>query len=132
GRKVLTEFVKAGAPDEILYVSKPHIGTFRLVGMVETMRHEIEQLGGEIRFGQRVTDVLIEEGADGTKQIAGVALASGETLKSRHVVLALGHSARDTFEMLHARGVHMEAKPFSVGFRIEHPQSLIDKARLGP
>jgi uncharacterized protein len=131
GRKVLTEFVKAGAPEEILYVSKPHIGTFRLVGMVETMRHEIEKLGGEIRFQQRVTDVLIEEGANG-KDIRGVTLASGETLASRHVVLALGHSARDTFEMLHARAVYMEAKPFSIGFRIEHPQSLIDKARLGP
>jgi uncharacterized FAD-dependent dehydrogenase len=127
GRKVLTEFVKAGAPEEILYVSKPHIGTFRLVGMVETMRHEIEQLGGEIRFQQRVADVMIEDG-----RIAGVGLASGEVLRSRHVVLALGHSARDTFEMLYARGVHLEAKPFSVGFRIEHPQSLIDRARLGP
>ena len=132
GRKVLTEFVKAGAPDEILYVSKPHIGTFRLVGMVEAMRHEIEALGGEIRFQQRVTDVLLEDGSDGRKQIAGVALASGEVLRSRHVVLALGHSARDTFEMLHQRGVYMEAKPFSIGFRIEHPQSLIDRARLGP
>jgi uncharacterized protein len=127
GRKVLTEFVKAGAPEEILYVSKPHIGTFRLVGMVETMRHEIEALGGEIRFQQRVTDVLIEDG-----RIRGVTLASGETLTSSHVVLALGHSARDTFEMLYARGVTMEAKPFSIGFRIEHPQSLIDRARLGP
>jgi len=127
GRKVLTEFVKAGAPEEILYVSKPHIGTFRLVGMVETMRHEIEKLGGEIRFQQRVTDVLIEDG-----RMRGVTLTSGETLTSRHVILALGHSARDTFEMLHARGVYMEAKPFSIGFRIEHPQSLIDKARLGP
>jgi uncharacterized FAD-dependent dehydrogenase len=127
GRKVLTEFVKAGAPEEILYVSKPHIGTFRLVGMVEQIRHEIERLGGEIRFQQRVADVLIEDG-----RIAGVMLASGETLKSHHVVFALGHSARDTFEMLHARGVHLEAKPFSIGFRIEHPQSLIDRARLGP
>ena len=131
GRKVLTEFVKAGAPEEILYVSKPHIGTFRLVGMVEAMRHEIEALGGEIRFQQRVADVLIEDGANG-KRIRGVTLASGETLASRHVVLALGHSARDTFEMLHARGVSMEPKPFSIGFRIEHPQSLIDRARLGP
>jgi uncharacterized FAD-dependent dehydrogenase len=131
GRKVLTEFVKAGAPDEILYVSKPHIGTFRLVGMVETMRHEIEKLGGEIRFQQRVIDVLIEEGPGG-KRVGGVTLASGETLESHHVILALGHSARDTFEMLHMRGVYMEAKPFSIGFRIEHPQSLIDKARLGP
>jgi len=127
GRKVLTEFVKAGAPEEILYVSKPHIGTFRLVGMVETMRHEIEALGGEIRFRQRVTDVLIEDG-----RIGGVTLAGDETLRSRHVILALGHSARDTFEMLHKRGVYMEAKPFSIGFRIEHPQSLIDRARLGP
>ena len=127
GRKVIAEFIKAGAPEEIRYVAKPHIGTFRLVGVVETMRHEIESLGGEIRFQQRVTDVLIEEG-----HVRGVTLASGETLRSDHVILALGHSARDTFEMLHARGVYMEAKPFSIGFRIEHPQSLIDHARLGP
>ena len=126
GRKVLTEFVKAGAPEEILYVSKPHIGTFQLVGMVETMRHEIEELGGEIRFQQRVTDLLIESG-----QVRGVTLAGGEEIRADHVILALGHSARDTFEMLHARGVFMEAKPFSIGLRIEHPQSLIDKARFG-
>jgi uncharacterized FAD-dependent dehydrogenase len=130
GRKVLTEFVKAGAPEEILYVSKPHIGTFRLVGMVETMRHEIEELGGEIRFQQRVTDLLIEDGPNG-KHIRGVTLASGEEVRANQVILALGHSARDTFEMLHARGVFMEAKPFSIGLRIEHPQSLIDKARFG-
>ncbi|MBM3107606.1 NAD(P)/FAD-dependent oxidoreductase [Pseudomonas sp. P66] len=126
GRKVLNEFVKAGAPDEILYVNKPHIGTFRLTGMVENMRHEIHALGGEVRFEQKVTDLLMEDG-----QLNGVVLASGEQLQSRHVVLALGHSARDTFRMLHARGVFMEAKPFSIGFRIEHPQSLIDQARLG-
>ena len=126
GRKVLHEFVKAGAPEEILYVSKPHIGTFRLTGMVETMRHEIQALGGEIRFQQKVTDVLIDDG-----QLQGVVLENGEQIASRHVVLALGHSARDTFRMLHGRGVFMEAKPFSIGFRIEHPQSLIDKARLG-
>jgi uncharacterized FAD-dependent dehydrogenase len=126
GRKVLEEFVKAGAPDEILYVSKPHIGTFRLTGMVEQMRQEIIALGGEVRFQQKVTDLLIEDG-----QLTGVVLESGEQLHSRHVVLALGHSARDTFRMLHAKGVFMEAKPFSVGFRIEHPQTLIDKARLG-
>ncbi|UVJ43003.1 NAD(P)/FAD-dependent oxidoreductase [Pseudomonas sp. LS1212] len=126
GRKVLHEFVKAGAPEEILYVSKPHIGTFRLTGMVETMRHEIQALGGEIRFQQKVTDVLIDDG-----QLHGVVLENGEQIASRHVVLALGHSARDTFRMLHGRGVFMEAKPFSIGFRIEHPQSLIDKARLG-
>jgi uncharacterized FAD-dependent dehydrogenase len=127
GRKVLEEFVKAGAPAEIFYVAKPHIGTFRLVGMVETMRREIEQLGGEIRFQQRVTGLNIEQG-----KVRGVTLGSGEEIATDHVVLALGHSARDTFEMLHAQGVFMEAKPFSVGFRIEHPQSLIDQARLGP
>ncbi|THD07983.1 NAD(P)/FAD-dependent oxidoreductase [Rhodanobacter lindaniclasticus] len=132
GRKVLTEFVKAGAPEEILYVSKPHIGTFRLVSMVENMRATIESLGGEIRFSQRVDDLLLEPGADGQQQIRGVTLASGEQLRSDHVVLALGHSARDTFEMLHARGVYVEAKPFSIGFRIEHPQSVIDRARFGP
>ncbi|MFD2644742.1 NAD(P)/FAD-dependent oxidoreductase [Pseudomonas japonica] len=126
GRKVLHEFVKAGAPEEILYVSKPHIGTFRLTGMVENIREEIIALGGEVRFEHRVTDLLMEDG-----QLHGVVLHNGEELHSRHVVLALGHSARDTFRMLHSRGVYMEAKPFSIGFRIEHPQSLIDKARLG-
>jgi uncharacterized protein len=125
-RKVLDEFVKAGAPDEILYVSKPHIGTFRLVGMVEKMRAEIVALGGEIRFQQRVTDLRIEAGA-----VRGLTLASGEQIDADHVVLALGHSARDTFAMLHRRGVFMQAKPFSIGFRIEHPQSLIDRARFG-
>ncbi|MGE5384368.1 MAG: NAD(P)/FAD-dependent oxidoreductase [Betaproteobacteria bacterium] len=127
GRKVLTEFVKAGAPEEILYVAKPHIGTFRLVSMVEKMRAEIIELGGEIRFQQRVVGLEIENGA-----VRGVKLADGGEVRSDHVVLALGHSARDTFEALHAQGVFMEAKPFSVGFRIEHPQSLIDRARLGP
>src|SRR5450830_422441 len=126
GRKVLNEFVKAGAPEEILYVSKPHIGTFRLTGVVENMREQIIALGGEVRFEQRVTDVLIEDG-----QLNGVVIDGGEQILSKHVILALGHSARDTFRMLHGRGVYMEAKPFSVGFRIEHPQSLIDAARLG-
>ncbi|MFI4958555.1 MAG: NAD(P)/FAD-dependent oxidoreductase [Lysobacterales bacterium] len=132
GRKVLTEFVKAGAPEEILYVSKPHIGTFRLVTMVENMRATIESLGGEIRFSSRVDDLLLEPATDGRQQIRGVTLASGEQIRADHVVLALGHSARDTFEMLHARGVYLEAKPFSIGFRIEHPQSVIDSARFGP
>lgn len=133
GRKVLTEFVKAGAPAEILTLAKPHIGTFRLVSMVETMRHEIEALGGEIRFEQRVADLLLEDdpAQPGMRRLRGVRLASGEEIESRHVVLALGHSARDTFAMLHEAGVAMEAKPFSVGFRIEHPQSLIDRARYG-
>jgi len=132
GRKVLTEFVKAGAPEEILYVSKPHIGTFRLVTMVENMRATIEALGGEIRFSSRVDDLLLDPTSDGQQQIRGVTLASGEQIRTDHVVLALGHSARDTFEMLHARGVYVEAKPFSIGFRIEHPQSVIDRARFGP
>lgn len=126
GRKVLNEFVKAGAPEEILFISKPHIGTFKLVSMVENMRATIESLGGEIRFSQRVTDIAIEDGA-----VCGVTLSSGETIATDHVVLAVGHSARDTFEMLHKRGVYLEAKPFSIGFRIEHPQSLIDTCRFG-
>ncbi|PXW94014.1 hypothetical protein C7444_11647 [Sphaerotilus hippei] len=130
-RKVLTEFVKAGAPEEILYVSKPHIGTFRLVSMIEKMRADIEALGGEIRFQQQVTDLLIE-GDEGQRHVRGVTLASGEQIRADQVVLALGHSARDTFEMLHRRGVMMEAKPFSIGYRIEHPQSVIDQARFGP
>ncbi len=126
GRKVLTEFVKAGAPEEIMYVSKPHIGTFRLVGVVETMRATIESLGGEFRFQCKVTDIEIDNGC-----VRGVVLENGEHLTSDHVVLAVGHSARDTFQMLHQRGVYVEAKPFSIGFRIEHPQSLIDRARYG-
>jgi uncharacterized FAD-dependent dehydrogenase len=127
GRKVMREFVRAGAPAEILYVSKPHIGTFRLTGVVTAMRKEILALGGEVRFENKVTDLLLDEG-----QVEGVVLASGEVVRSRHVVLALGHSARDTVRMLHRHGVLIEPKPFAVGFRIEHPQSLIDKARLGP
>ncbi len=126
GRKVLTEFVKAGAPEEIMYVSKPHIGTFKLVTMVEKMRARIIELGGEIRFSTRVDDIL----RDG-EQLTGVRLNDGSELHSRFVVLAVGHSARDTFEMLFNRGVYIEAKPFSVGFRIEHRQSMIDECRYG-
>lgn len=127
GRKVIQEFIKAGAPEEILYVAKPHIGTFRLVGIVETMREEIIRLGGEIRFSQKVVDVKIKDGA-----IKALELESGDVIEASHVVMALGHSSRDTFKALFEAGVYMEAKPFSVGFRIEHPQSLIDRARLGP
>ncbi|NAW61101.1 hypothetical protein CAG58_03870 [Vibrio sp. V31_P5A7T61] len=127
GRKVITEFVAAGAPEEIMYVSKPHIGTFKLVTMIEKMRATILELGAEIRFSTRVDDIHQQDG-----KITGVTLSNGEVLHSRHVVLAVGHSARDTFEMLYQRGVYMEAKPFSVGFRIEHKQSMIDEARFGP
>jgi uncharacterized protein len=131
GRKVLTEFVKAGAPEEILYVSKPHIGTFRLVKMVEQMRANIIEMGGEFRFQSKVTDIVIEQ-SGGQGQVRAVTLDSGEQIATRHLVLAIGHSARDTFEMLHRRGVYIEAKPFSIGFRVEHPQSLIDTCRFGP
>ena len=130
GRKVLTEFVKAGAPPEILTEAHPHIGTFRLVTMVESIRETIEGLGGEYRFGQRVDDIDVETRADGTRAIRGVHLHTGDYLEADHVVLAIGHSARDTFEMLHERGVFIEPKPFSIGVRIEHPQSWIDKARF--
>jgi uncharacterized protein len=126
GRKVIHEFVKAGAPPEIQYVSHPHIGTFRLVGMVEEMRNTIKALGGEIRFESRVDDIHIEN-----NQIQGVTLQTGEFIATNHLVLAVGHSARDTFEMIHNKGVYVEAKPFSIGFRIEHPQGLIDRARYG-
>jgi len=126
GRKVLTEFVEAGAPPEILYVHRPHIGTFRLVKVVESMRAKIQSLGGEIRFRTRVDDLLLEAG-----KVRGVQLAGGERLEAEPVILAVGHSARDTFEMLFRRGVALEAKPFSIGFRIEHPQSLIDRCRFG-
>ncbi|MEZ5527330.1 MAG: NAD(P)/FAD-dependent oxidoreductase [Gammaproteobacteria bacterium] len=126
GRKVMEEFVKAGAPAEILYVSKPHIGTFRLTGVVAAMREQIIALGGEVRFESRVSELLLEDG-----RVQGVQLENGESIHSHHVVLALGHSSRDTFRMLHRQGVFVEAKPFAIGFRIEHPQSMIDRARLG-
>jgi hypothetical protein len=126
GRKVITEFVKAGAPEEISYVSKPHIGTFKLVNMIEKMRAEIIALGGEIRFSARVDDIQLENG-----KITGLTLASGEQLSSNHIIFAVGHSARDTFEMLYKKGVYIEAKPFSIGFRIEHKQSMIDECRFG-
>ena len=126
GRKVFNEFVEAGAPEEILYVSKPHIGTFKLVSMVEKMRAKIIALGGDIRFSARVDDLHIENG-----QVLGLTLADGTKIKSKHIAMAIGHSARDTFKMIHDKGVYIEAKPFSVGFRIEHKQSVIDKALFG-
>ena len=131
GRKVIQEFVKAGAPQEILYVSHPHIGTFRLVGMVEEMRNTIIALGGEIRFESRVEDIELTKDQEGQNQVQAVVLQTGERITTNHLVLAVGHSARETFEMIYKRGIYIEAKPFSIGFRIEHPQSLIDKARYG-
>src|SRR3990167_1708816 len=131
GRKVLEEFVKAGAPEEILTEAHPHIGTFRLVHMVENMRALIESLGGEYRWQNKVEDFDIEVGADGSRRLKGLHIAGGDYLPARHVVMALGHSARDTFQVLYDRGVHIEAKPFSIGVRIEHPQSWIDRARFG-
>ena len=126
GRKVLTEFIAAGASPEILYINKPHIGTFKLVGIVQNIRAKIQSLGGEIRFKSRVVEVEIDQG-----QVQGVHLENGERFTSRHVILAVGHSARDTFQMLFDRGVYIEPKPFSIGFRIEHPQPLIDRCRFG-
>ena len=131
GRKVLEEFVKAGAPPEILTEAHPHIGTFRLVTMVESMRETIESLGGEYRWQHKVEEIDVETAADGTRKIKGLKLSTGDYLEAQQVVLAVGHSARDTFEMLYDRGVHIEAKPFSIGVRIEHPQSWMDKARFG-
>ena len=131
GRKVMQEFVKAGAPEEILLVSKPHIGTFKLVKVVEHMREQIIALGGEVRFEQRVSDVLIEDGHIRGLTVENLNDTTRYELRANQVILALGHSSRDTVAMLHERGVYMEAKPFSVGFRIEHPQGLIDRARLG-
>ncbi len=127
GRKVLSEFVKAGAPQDILTEAHPHIGTFRLVTMVESLRETIEALGGEYRFQSRVVDLEFDD----ARRVQGVVLAGGERIAANHVVLAPGHSARDVFAMLHDRGVDIEAKPFSIGFRIEHPQSIVDKARYG-
>jgi uncharacterized FAD-dependent dehydrogenase len=130
GRKVLTEFVEAGAPPEILTEAHPHIGTFRLVTMVEAMREKIEALGGEYRWESRVVDLEVET-VDGERRVKGLHLQTGEFVAATQVVLAIGHSARDTFQMLHDRGVHIEAKPFSIGYRIEHPQSWVDRARFG-
>ena len=129
GRKVLEEFVRAGAPEEILFAAKPHIGTFRLVSMVESLRRSIEELGGEYRFESRVTGLHIGGGRE--RRIVGVGLQDGSVIETGHVVLAIGHSARDSFEAIHAAGVTMIAKPLSIGVRIEHPQSLIDAARFG-
>jgi len=126
GRKVIQEFIKAGAPEEIQYVSHPHIGTFKLVGMVEKMRQTIIELGGDIHFESRVNDIHIDN-----NEVQGISLQTGEYITTNHLVLAIGHSARDTFEMVHNRGIYIEAKPFSIGFRIEHPQGLIDRARYG-
>ena len=126
-RKLLTEFVEAGAPEEILTNSKPHIGTFRLVTVVENIRAKIESLGGEYRFSARVEDITLDD----NRQIRGLTLSNGDQIDADHVILAIGHSARDTFAMLHRHGVHIEAKPFSIGARIEHPHSLIDRARFG-
>ena len=131
GRKVLTEFVAAGGPEEILWNNKPHVGTFRLVTIVEGLRARIQELGGEYRFGAKVADIDITTGKDGTRRVRALKLDSGEIISTDRVVLAIGHSARDTFQMLHGRGVFMEPKPFSIGVRIEHPQSLIDRARFG-
>ena len=131
GRKVLVEFVKAGAPAEILTEAHPHIGTFRLVTMVMSIRETIESLGGEYRFGTRVDDFAVQTAPDGTRQLEGLHLSNGEFLPARHVIMAVGHSARDTFYKLHERGVFVEAKPFAIGVRIEHPQAWIDKARFG-
>ena len=130
GRKVLHEFVEAGAPEEILYVSKPHIGTFKLVSMVEKMRQQIIDLGGEIRFSTRVEKLDLDE-QDGQYTVKGLHLSDGEYLACKQVILALGHSARDTFQNLYEQGVYIEAKPFSIGFRIEHEQSMIDRCRFG-
>ncbi len=125
-RRILEDFVACGAPEEILYISKPHIGTLRLVKVVEALRERIIAAGGSVRFGATVEDLRIENGA-----LQGLTLEGGEAIAARQAVLAVGHSARDTFAMLHARGVPIEPKPFSIGFRIEHPQALIDRARLG-
>jgi uncharacterized FAD-dependent dehydrogenase len=135
GRKVMNEFVQAGAPSDILFAAHPHIGTFKLVKVVENLREQIISLGGEVRFEQRVVDIDIQSTPSG-RQVTGLHIEDRNTgarthLATQHVVLALGHSARDTFTLLYERGVYMEAKAFSVGVRIEHPQSVIDAARWG-
>ena len=127
GRHVLEVMVQAGAPADILWQAKPHIGTFRLVTVVEWLRTEIERLGGEYLFGARVERLLLSR----SHRVGGVRLADGREIAAGQVVLAPGHSARDLFATLVADGVHTEKKPFSIGVRIEHPQGLIDRARYG-
>jgi len=131
GRKVLQEFVAAGAPPEILYTAHPHIGTFRLVKMVQELRAQIIALGGEVRFEQRVTDLLLDGRRLRGLRVLDLPSGQESELATTHAVIALGHSARDSFAMLHGHGVAMQAKPFSIGVRIEHPQSVIDRARWG-
>jgi uncharacterized protein len=137
----MQEFVEAGAPPEILYMAHPHIGTFKLVKVVEAMREKIIALGGEIRFQQRVCGLVLEPDENGHMAVRGLQVQdlsqpdagnpATTTLPARQVVLAMGHSSRDTFALLHELGVFIEPKPFSVGVRIEHPQSVIDRARWG-
>ena len=132
GRKVMNEFVRFGAPEEILWAAHPHIGTFKLVKVVEGLRAEIIRLGGEVRFAQRLVDMSYDE----QRQLQSLHILQQDTgqryeLAAQNVVIALGHSARDTFTMLHRHGVAMQAKAFSVGVRIEHPQGVIDRARWG-
>ena len=128
GRKVLEELVRCGANPEILTRHHPHIGTFKLATVVRGLRARIEALGGEIRFGSRVDDLELDPE---DRRLRALVLAGGERIPAERVVLAIGHSARDSFAMLQRRGVAMEAKPFAVGVRIEHPQALIDRARWG-
>jgi hypothetical protein len=133
GRKVLEELVASGANADILTLQRPHIGTFKLATVVRGLRARIEALGGEVRFGSRVERLrLAPIGGEKSHQLVGLDLANGDAIPCRHLVLAPGHSARDCFAMLEQVGVHIEAKIFSVGVRIEHPQPLIDAARWGP
>lgn len=125
-RKVLEELVAAGAPADILYDSKPHIGTDLLRGVVKKIREKIISLGGEVRFFSKVTDVILQDG-----KVAGVEINEKERIETSDVILALGHSARDTFTMLYEKGVSMEQKPFAMGVRIEHPQEMINQAQYG-
>ncbi|OPJ56346.1 NAD(P)/FAD-dependent oxidoreductase [Alkalithermobacter paradoxus] len=123
-RKVLDELVNAGAPDEILYSHKPHVGTDILKGVVKNIRNKIIELGGEVRFGCKVTDIIIEDSC-----VKGVIVNGCETIKSDIVIITIGHSARDTYEILYKRGVKIIQKPFAIGARIEHPQILINKSQ---
>lgn len=125
-QKVLSLFVEAGAPPEILYDHKPHIGTDILSRVVKNLRCKIEDMGGKVRFGAKVTDIECE-----SKKVTGVIINQTERLSTEYVVLAPGHSARDTFAMLYEKGVKMEAKPFAVGMRVEHPQEMINLSQYG-
>ncbi len=125
--KIVETFIKAGAPEEIRYISKPHIGTDYLINVVKNIRERIIELGGDVRFSTQMTRIKVEQGV-----ISEIELNNNQWLKTSHLILAIGHSSRDTFKMLVEEAIPMEKKAFAVGLRIEHPQAMISESQYGP